>query len=169
MDPLDAPQRDVPPSRRPRRQAESRGGLWMVVGIGAVMLAGILYLHRADFGFGPGSGDVQRYDNGGATADAGLDSSMTPGGGAMPGMGARKPVDDPELQMAEPLQEERYAAPVTHVTVTEACRALRKSRSELRAELKKSQAAERKADLQDELNYVESRGTQRGCWSGGAS
>lgn len=141
----------------------------MVIGIGAVMLVCILYLHRADFGIGPGPGDVQRLDDGGATADAGLDPTMTPDGRAMPGMAARKPVDDPKLQMAAPLQEERYAAPVTHVTVTEACRALGKSRSELRAELKKSQAAGRKAELQDELDYVESRGTQRGCWSGGAS
>lgn len=169
MDPLNTPSRDVAPNRR-RREPETRGGLWTLLGIAVILGVGILYLHRGDFGLGglPGPSLQSAAQSGGqGAASSGDADSPRAGSGAWTG-GVNSPSEE-GLQMAAPLQEERYAAPVTHVTETEACRALRNSRVELRAALKKSPGAARKAELEDELAYVESRGTQRGCWSGGAS
>lgn len=163
MDPLNTPPRDLPPNRR-RRKAEDKGGVWTLLAIAAVLLVGILYLHRSDFGLGsPALPEAP-----GSEMAEGEGTAAPGGGGGWAGMGTRKPVSEPTLQMAKPIEQERYAAPVTHVTETDACRALRNSRVELRAALKKASGAERKAELEDELSYVQSRGTERGCWTGGA-
>ncbi|WP_420466724.1 hypothetical protein [Panacagrimonas sp.] len=167
MDPLQTPPRDVPARRRPAKRGEDKSGLWAVVGIAAVLVLGIGYAHRADIGLGPADG-VEVLDGG----DVLQGNYPAAEGGAGParaaGLGARKEVGEPTLKMAEPVQQDRYAAPVTHVTETDACRALKNSRSELKTALGKSVGAERKAELQDELDYVISRGTERGCWTGGA-
>lgn len=155
-DPLRAPKRD-----RPQRPDEARGdgaALGLIVALGLCVLGAIFYVHRHPVGEGAEG-----------TAMAAAEASAEGGPGATPaGDGMRKPMREAPLEKAKPIARDTFAAPVTHVTETDACRSLRRAADRIRDDMRKPHSQWEAADFKRELDTITSQGTERGCWSGGA-
>lgn len=144
MEPLSAPKRVMPESRRGDNSA-----LWLILVLALCVAGGIAYLH-----FGP------------AHEIAGAGEASTESGAASgAGLGARKEVREEPLQKAGALPTEKFAGPVTYVTDTDACSKLRSESERIRASLRKSPSAAQKKELQLDFRSVKNRGTELGCWS----
>lgn len=157
MDPLRAPKRD----RFSERDGQSRGdgaALGLILALGLCVLGAILYVHRYPVAE-PG---MQAVAGGSIAAGAG-------GADFVPGTsGPRREMAEQPLEKAAPLPRETYAAPVAHVTESDACKSLRLARERIRENMRRPQSEWQSAELRRELNRVGDQGTERGCWTGGA-
>lgn len=154
MEPLRAPKRD----RLSERDDQSRGdgATWgLLVALALCVIAAIFYVHR----YPVADPSVQ----GLAAAPGGADSGFMAGSS-----GPRREMAEQPLEKAKALPAERYAAPVAHVTESDACKSLRLARARIRDNMRKPQSDWQAADLRKELDRVTSQGTERGCWTGGA-
>ena len=157
MDPLQAPKREKLPSR----VDESRGGggaLALVV-VFVLALGGVIaYLDKKSAG--DSVAGLELHDAGGS--GGGKSSGFT-----TPGMGDRRPMKEAPLEKAKVLQQDHYAAPVSHVRDTDICRSLRSARARVQENMAKPHSAAQAAEYKLDLRSVSERGTKEGCWSGG--
>ena len=160
-DPLRAPKRE-----RLERSEEARGegaALGLVVALGLCVLGAIFYVHQHPVG---GGADGAAMADG--TAMAG--GAQAAGDGMQPGVpftGTRKEMKEMPIEKAKPIERDTFAAPVTHVTESDACKSLRLARNRLRENMRQPHSDWESADLQREMQMVTSQGTERGCWTGG--
>jgi len=160
-DPLRAPKRE-----RLDRGDEARGdgaALGLIVALGLCVLGAIFYVHQ--YPIGDGAKGAAMTESGEMAAADGSVGGMRPGERFM---GERKEMKEAPLEKAKPIARDKFAAPVTHVTETDACKSLRMARDRLRESMRKPHSAWESADLEREMGAVVSQGTERGCWTGGA-
>ena len=130
--------------------------------LGLCVLGAIFYVHQHPVG--AGAQDAVMAEDG--TMVAGSEAGgMQPG---VPFTGTRKEMKEMPLEKAKPIARDTFAAPVTHVTESDACKSLRLARDRLRQNMRQPHSAWESADLQREMSAVTSQGTERGCWTGGA-
>lgn len=152
MEPLKAPKRIAPSARESDNSA-----LWWIVVLGLCLVAAIAYEH-----LGPGA-DTQDV--------AGLSETGVEGEGAGMagiGMGTRKEMKEAPIEKAKALPAERFAAAVSHVQDSDACRSLRKEKDRVQQAMKTSHSSAEAKEYQLDLRSIRNRGTELGCWSGGA-
>lgn len=157
MEPLKAPKRAPVESRKADASA-----IWWVVALGLCMVGGIAWQHLF-----PGQ---QRALDGSiieGQAD-GMDGGTAGGGFASAGMGARKEMQEAPLEKAKALPKETFAGAVSHVQDSEACASLRTARARVQSEMSKSHSEGQAKEFQLDLKSIRNRGTELGCWSGGA-
>lgn len=160
-DPLRAPKRE-----RLDRDEEARGSgaaLGLIAVLGLCVLGAIFYVHQFP--------DSVNADGGAMTETGEMASGSGTSGGMSPGgrfMGERKEMKEAPLEKAKPIARDTFAAPVTHVTESDACKSLRLSRDRVRESMRRPHSAAESAELEREMGAVVSQGTERGCWTGGA-
>lgn len=160
VEPVLAPRREASAIPvRPRAAAQDRSPLYWLLAVAALMAAGIAYMHLR-----PGA-PGQGMQMGGVDAGA----QVLAGGGFQPGTGGpRIAVKEAPLEKAQALPQERFAAPVMHVNDKGICATLRTQRNQVQAQMAKPHSAAQGKEYQLDLKSISQRGTQEGCWSGGA-
>lgn len=156
MEPLKAPKRAPVESRHSDSSA-----IWWVVALGACMVAAIAWQHLFPGQQRALDGSIieGQADGMGGTADGGFASA---------GMGTRKEMKEAPLEKAKALPKETFAGTVSHVRDSEACASLRTARTRVQSEMSKSHSEGQAKEFQLDLKSIRNRGTELGCWSGGA-
>lgn len=98
-----------------------------------------------------------------ALSAPGADGGFTSGG-----MGTRKEMKEAPLEKGRALPRESFAGAVTLVQDSQACSELRATRDKVQAQMRQSHSSAQAKEFQLDLKSIRNRGTELGCWSGGA-
>lgn len=165
MEPLSAPKREKSEWRREDEGGDKKA-LGLLLGIALLVLGAIAYAHLRPQADVPEGSDLIAGEGGQMGGSGGYASDMPRSAAGSAGM--RKEMVEQPLEKAKAIQNDRFAAPVSHVRDSDECSSLRNARQRVQEGMRKPHSKWQAGEYQKDLQSISSRGTEKGCWSGGA-